>query len=239
MAIDTIRLLWNAWARQGKPVLRKPLRLQGVGPMRVNYDLADGDQNCYPQMLAPWRGTAIVMPERGRGCKRGMAEIYLTMWIKDHGLENFYDSQAVRLAGHRYEPDLVYADVERGIFIDIENDEPYTYARHLPTHVKGRDDERNRCFTSAGWVVLRFSERQVLEQTAGVVRSVMDVVCAIAPDVPMPAVLQDVAPVQPEPRWDYATARRMAATHASASYQNRYALYRIYNLSRSIRSRLK
>lgn len=36
-----------------------------------------------------------------------------------------------------------------------------------------------------------------------------------------------------------ATARHMSATHASASYQNRYALYRIYNLSRSIRSRLK
>jgi DNA replication ATP-dependent helicase Dna2 len=149
-----------------------------------------------------------------------------------HRLKNFYDSTALHVPGHRFEPDLAYIDEARGIFIDIEVDEPYTFARRIPTHAMGRDDERNRLVTEAGWVVLRFSEQQALTTPERVARTVIDVVRTIAPDVPMPRALREVEPAVPEPRWDYQEARRRAATHASDTYQRRNILYRLMNLCR-------
>ena len=225
-----IRLLWHTLARQGKSMLGFP-RLRGGG-QAVAYDLADGDQQCYPQLLAPRRGTPIALPRRGKNCKRGLSESWLSFWMLRHRLKNFYDSTALHVPGHRFEPDLAYVDEARGIFIDIEVDEPYTFARRIPTHAMGRDDERNRLVTEAGWVVLRFSEQQALTTPERVARTVIDVVRTIAPDVPMPRALRDVEPAVPEPRWDYQEARRRAATRASYTYQRRNILYRLMNLCR-------
>ncbi|MBR1803532.1 MAG: hypothetical protein IJ775_01315 [Muribaculaceae bacterium] len=210
-------------------LLNKRLDLRRPGPRIVNYDLADGDQTVYPQLLAPRFGIRITTPVRGKGCKRGPGEEWLGFWIRRHRLKNFYDNQALRIGGHRYEPDLAYIDVERGIFIDIENDEPYTLGRRVPTHIAGHDDQRNHHFTDAGWIVLRFSERQCITSPAGVVRAVMDVVRRIAPDVEMPQALRSVQPVSPDHRWDYPTACR----HATSRYRDTYMdghlpLYRLY-----------
>ena len=204
-------------------------KLQG-GEQTVNYDLADGDQECYPQLLAPRRGTAITMPHRGKNCRRGLSESWLSFWIKRHGRKGFSDATALKVPGHRYEPDLAYIDETRGIFIDIEVDEPYTFARRRPTHIKGHDDQRNRQITDAGWVVLRFSEEQVLTMPERVVRSVQDVVQRIAPDVAMPACVQDVEPASPEPRWNYEEARHRANTRASEAYQRSNILYRLMRI---------
>ena len=210
-------------------LLNRRLHLRVNGPLAVNYDLTDGDQAVYPQLLAPRRGTRIVTPIRGKGCKRGPGEQWLALWIRRHRLKNFYDNQALRAGGHRYEPDLAYIDVERGIFIDIENDEPYTLGRRVPTHIAGRDDRRNSHFTEAGWIVLRFSERQCITSPASVVRTVMDVVRSIAPDVEMPRALRGIEPANPDTRWDYTTASRHAAGRYRDTYMDRHLpLYRIY-----------
>lgn len=206
-------------------------KLQG-GAQTVNYDLADGDQECYPQLLAPRRGTAITMPQRGKNCKRGLSESWLSFWIKRHRLKGFSDATALKVPGHRYEPDLAYIDEARGIFIDIEVDEPYTFARRMPTHVKGNDDERNRQVIEAGWVVLRFSEQQALTMPECVVRTVMDVVRTIAPEVEMPKAVSEVESAVPEPRWDLAEARRRANARTSDAYQRNNILYRLMNIGR-------
>ncbi|MBQ9820721.1 MAG: DUF559 domain-containing protein [Muribaculaceae bacterium] len=223
-----LKLLWNAFVLQGRPLLGFPKGLQRGA--RVAYNLADGDQENYPQLLAPQWGSTITLPERGKNCKRGLSETYLSNWIKQHHIANFYDGVALRVPGHRYEPDLAYIDMARGIFIDIEVDEPYTFARRLPTHIKGHDDPRNRQITDAGWVVLRFSEEQVLTMPERVVRSVLDVVQRIAPDVAMPACVQDAEPARSEPRWNYEEARRRANTRSSEAYQRSNILYRLMRI---------
>lgn len=226
MVTDVLKSLMRL---QMPPLLNWPLRLRGVGAPKVGYDLANGDQAVYPQLLAPQRGTRIVLPRRGKGCKRGPGEEWLALWLRMHRLKNFYDNQVLTADGHRYEPDVAYIDVERGIFIDIENDEPYTLGSRMPTHVAGRDDERNRTFTDAGWVVLRFSERQCVTLPARVARTVMDVVCRIAPDVEMPRVLRKVKPVDSDLRWDYGTARNHAASRYRDTYMDRHLpFYRLY-----------
>ena len=204
------------------------LHVQGNGPKKVCYDLADGsDPQHYPLLLVPQQGTDIVMPKKGKNCKKGLGEQWFALWIWTHRLKGFYDNLMLPASGHRYEPDLAYIDEQRGIYIDIENDEPYSMSKRVPTHYIGKDDERNRNITSAGWIVLRFSEQQFIDTPASVARTVMNVVCNIAPEVEMPKCLRDVSPVEPDPCWDYDTARDRAKTRYRDTYMNKHLIFRL------------
>ena len=226
-----LRLIYHAVCLIDLGFLGRKLRLQGDGPKNVCYDLTDGnDPQNYPLLLAPQQGTAIVMPQKGKNCKKGPGEQWLALWIRSHRLKGFYDNLTLPTKGHRYEPDLAYIDEQRGIYIDIENDEPYSMGKRVPTHYIGNDDERNRNITSAGWIVLRFSEQQVIDTPSRVARTVMDVVRSIAPDVEMPKCLRDVLPVEPDPRWDYDTARSRAKSRYRDSYMDKHLIFRLSKL---------
>ena len=165
--------IYHAVCQFNLSLIGRSLHLHGDGPKNVCYDLADSNnkQN-YPLLLASHLGTAIVMPNKGKNCKKGPGEQLLALWIMRHRLKGFYDNLTLRVGGHRYEPDLVYIDEQRGIFIDIENDEPYTLGKRIPTHYLGKDDQRNSDITAAGWIVLRFSEKQLIDTPARVVRTI-------------------------------------------------------------------
>ena len=211
--------------------LGRSLHLHGDGPKTVCYELVDGnDQRNYPLLLVPNQGTDIVMPHKGKNCKKGPGEQWLALWLMRHRIKGFYDNLALRTRGHRYEPDLAYIDEQRGIYIDIENDEPYTLGKRKPTHYLGKDDQRNRDITSSGWIVLRFSEKQLIDTPARVARTVMDLVRSISPDVEMPRVLQNVQPVDTDPRWDYDTACQHAKSSYRDSYMNKHFILRLGNL---------
>lgn len=85
-----------------------------------------------------------------------------------------------------YYPDIAIIDKVLGIAIDIEIDEPYDMINKEPTHFiskvnanekrfknrntfavnqnhKSSDDFRDECITDCNWVVIRFSEEQVVE----------------------------------------------------------------------------
>lgn len=61
-----------------------------------------------------------------------------------------------------YYPDFVYHD-ESGLYIAIEVDEPYDEQQDKPLHCVGKDDNRNNFFVENKWVVIRFSEEQVIK----------------------------------------------------------------------------
>ena len=226
-----LKRIYNAICRLDLSFLGSKLHLQGNGPKEVSYVLPDGNApQLYPLMLAPQQGTAIIMPQQGKNCKKGPGEQWLALWIWSHRLKGFYDNLTLTYRGHRYEPDLAYIDEQRGIYIDIENDEPYTMGKRTPTHYLGKDDQRNENVTAAGWIVLRFSEKQCIDSPARVARTVMDVVRSIAPDVEMPRVLQNVHPVDADPRWDHDTARQRAKSRYRDSYMNKHLIFRFMHL---------
>lgn len=226
-----LKRIYHAICRLDLSLLGSKLHLQGNGPKEVSYVLPDGNApQLYPLMLTPQQGAAIVTPQQGKNCKKGPGEQWLAMWIWSHRLKGFYDNLALTSRGHRYEPDLAYIDEKRGIFIDIENDEPYSMSKRVPTHYIDKDDERNRNITSAGWIVLRFSEKQCIDSPARVARTIMDVVRSIAPEVEMPQVLQNVQPVDTDPRWNLDTARQHAKSRYRDSYMNKHLFFRLGNL---------
>ncbi|PWJ38415.1 PDDEXK family nuclease [Sediminitomix flava] len=71
-----------------------------------------------------------------------------------------------------YQPDLILHDPKSGIWFDIEIDEPYEIYSRKPIHFINQngisiDEKRNKYFLSKNWVVIRFTEAQVLNNPEG------------------------------------------------------------------------
>jgi len=84
---------------------------------------------------------------------------------------------------HPYEPDIaiVEKDCERGFRIDIEIDEPYTGYERKPIHYIGcGDNYRDHVLINHGWIVVRFSEKQIYEESSkciAYIKYLIDSIC--------------------------------------------------------------
>jgi hypothetical protein len=63
-----------------------------------------------------------------------------------------------------YTPDFVYFNPLFNLFIDIEIDEPYDAISKAPIHYLSADEGRDSFFLRMKWCVIRFSEKQIVEQ---------------------------------------------------------------------------
>ena len=114
--------------------------------------------------------------------KKYLNEIFENKIFTEHGYlldygNNYEDSYYFdeynykEIKQYIYEPDFIYYDKE--VLIDIEIDEPYIFETKKPIHYfdeatqKHKDVKRNNYFNQLGWVVIRFSEKQVVENPYG------------------------------------------------------------------------
>ena len=137
--------------------------------------------------------------------KTGASELVAFSHIMALGLECIFEDVSVVIDGHRYEPDLVYMDKEKGIFVDIEIDEPYSGAHH-PTHYitsKGihKDTRRNELFCKAGWFVVRFTERQMFCETKSCMKVLFGLLLKVNAVESIPSCLLNVKDLQLESCW--------------------------------------
>ena len=121
-----------------------------------------------------------------------------------------------------YEPDYVLIDEkeELNLFIDIEIDEPYDGYGRFATHYKGQDDYRNQYFNDRGWIVIRFSEKQVHENAKGCCRHIAEVIKSVNEKFSIPQELQNLPIVQEEPFWTKVKAEKWAKENYRESYLN-------------------
>lgn len=117
---------------------------------------------------------------------------------------NYYNS---------YQPDIIYIDEETGLHIDIEIDEPYTLDKGEPIHFIGCEDgERNSHFLFGNWVVLRFTEKQVIYDTENCCKLISSIINNIKYDSPIENK------VSKEKRWTYDEALTMSKEY----YRHKY-----------------
>ncbi len=87
---------------------------------------------------------------------------YLNKYFKDIAILKHYTLEY-------FEPDFTLI-LENGLHIDIEIDEPYTGNTKEVIHYYDKlkrqfsDYDRNKFFIGCGWIVIRFSEQQIIEQ---------------------------------------------------------------------------
>lgn len=79
-----------------------------------------------------------------------------------------------------YFPDFTFICNKTNLHIDIEIDEPYSFSDKKPIHhTETNDNARNNYFLEQNWCVIRFSEKQILQETHECVSLIEEVVQCI------------------------------------------------------------
>lgn len=191
------------------------LNLDYKATYTVQYSISCSLDAKFPIIRAPKKGCEIKLPMIGRSGKRGACEERLCNMIEELKLHGFYDNLSLVIGNNatHYEPDLAYINVKKGIFIDIEIDEPYSGWERLPIHYKTKygtiDDLRNNYFTERGWTVLRFSEKQVHEQPKSCLKRVYQLLHEMDGSITMPQCLATEVNISPNDMWTKEQAERM------------------------------
>ncbi len=99
-----------------------------------------------------------------RNTKKGKSELFfLDYLIKTFGRKVFTDFSP-DVGRNPYQPDFVVFDADINLYIDIEIDEPYSLIDGTTIHHdRTKDEERNRFFNKINWGVIRFTEKQVIQ----------------------------------------------------------------------------
>jgi hypothetical protein len=86
-----------------------------------------------------------------------------------------YELRDLGRGDRNYVADFAYLDPVKGLYVDIELDEP---EHHSPD----KDRNRNLCFVRRGWLVLRLDEEEVVQDPAGCARALWTLVRAFEED---------------------------------------------------------
>jgi hypothetical protein len=124
----------------------------------------------YPVVKMPNQNSLLKLPREGRSNQKGYKEkdFFDQIKIQIPQIDTTDDVHLIIPNYNKpYEPDIVLFDKTLNLYIDIEIDEPYDgYYRH-PTHCLNleeeikQDDIRDLFFTESGWIVIRFTEKQI------------------------------------------------------------------------------
>lgn len=135
--------------------------------LRIGYipDSTLESWNFYPIVSMPKENALLKLPRNGRSNIKGYKEDDFINAITNSALNiSISDNMHLSVPYRRqpYEPDIVLSDDQIGLYVDIEIDEPYDGCSRISTHtIEGNDDIRNIFFKESGWVVVRFTEKQV------------------------------------------------------------------------------
>ena len=119
-----------------------------------------------------------------------------------------------------YSPDFVYIDKAVNLYIDIEIDEPYAFNSKVPTHFVGanKDANRNNFFLNKNWLVIRFSEEQVVRYPQSCCKEIAKVIANVLWDNLYLSQFAMVADLEPMKQWTESEAVYMADRNYRQTY---------------------
>jgi hypothetical protein len=153
-----------------------------------NPHFAQGENYLYPIVKMPNQNSSLKLPRIGRSNQKGYKENdffnQLKQNIVDIGVANDVH-MVIPNFNKPYEPDIIMFDKSLNLYIDIEIDEPYDGYYRYPTHYINPEDEvkqdnvRDLFFNESGWIVIRFTEKQVHCQTTECIDHIKNVLNSI------------------------------------------------------------
>jgi very-short-patch-repair endonuclease len=169
----------------------------------------------YPVVKFPNENAPIKFPRNGRSNKKGFKEddffVYLTNYFsKDFKV--FNDKHIPQQNNHRpYEPDFILLKETNNdnIFINIEIDEPYEGLSKTPTHIISQDIYRDLFFINRGYIVIRFTEKQIHLRPLDCCSFIASVIQSIVPNVDFNN-LRQINKLLKEDQWDSLKAKKWA-----------------------------
>lgn len=161
----------------------------------------------YPVVKMPEQNSRLKLPRAGRSNQKGYKENDFCQLLREH-IFDIEIANNVHMVipnfNKPYEPDIVLFDKSLNLFIDIEIDEPYDGYYRYPTHYTHpeddikRDDIRDLFFNESGWLVVRFTEKQVHCQATECIDYIKNVLNSI-----YDRAFSDKAQCEREHQWNY------------------------------------
>ncbi len=157
-----------------KQIIKSEPNVEQTDDLRIlfnpNSHFKQEEQYLYPVVKMPKQNTILKLPRTGRSNQKGYKENDFYNKIKQ-SITDIEMTDNVHMVipnfNKPYEPDIVLFDKRLNLYIDIEIDEPYDGYYRYPTHCLNPEDEikqdniRDLFFTESGWIVIRFTEKQV------------------------------------------------------------------------------
>ncbi len=119
-----------------------------------------------------------------------------------------------------YSADFLIVHSATGLGIDCEIDEPYALRSKQPTHCLNKPEDywRNHFFLERGWIVVRFTERQVVEAPLSCCKAIANVIADVTGDKSYLEQLESVPDLLPYKAWTTSEAKKMAKKDYRLSY---------------------
>lgn len=167
---------------------------------KITHIFEQEDPYKYPIVKMPINDAFLKLPRQGRSGQKGYkeADFYTLIQNKIPEIDKGVDFHLpIPFFNKPYEPDIILFDKNTNLYIDIEIDEPYDGYYRYPTHVEEKDNIRDLFFTESGWIVIRFTEKQVHEQASHCIDFIKDVLNSIYKKNET-----KISKVQDEGQWD-------------------------------------
>lgn len=211
---------------QPKKILKEGIKaieeeyIKGIIPEQsefyTQYEIQSCNHDSYCFYICPHKNTILFPYRRHKVELRGYTEENFENKLKNSfaqfkNYKIFGDVSILPSEGmHPYEPDISIIELNNkyGIRIDIEIDEPYGGWDKSPIHYIGCGDEfRDRNLSNLGWIVIRFSEKQVYKEASKCINYIKYILSLIDSDFKS-TFINDFP--TPEKRWSEVEARMMA-----------------------------
>jgi len=122
---------------------------------------------------------------------------------------------------HPYSADFILQHPS-GLSIDVEIDEPYVGNTKKPHHGidQGKDDLRNQFFVAHNWIVVRFSEEQVVRYPRQCCKAIAQILDRVVGDKEALSFFKNTTELPKMAMWTVKEARQMAKQNYRQNYLN-------------------
>ncbi len=146
--------------------------------------------------------------------KKGPTENYFLTYLDKYFPREIHRGQGVSINNsfeRIYLPDFYYSHATQNYYVDIEIDEPYSFETGEPIHYYMTNDQtsdykRDSFFLSCHWVVLRFSEEQVVKFPDECCKYIAQVISYCFGEKKYLRLFQNIPDIPYMPVWDYGQA---------------------------------
>ena len=192
------------------PKINESIKIEYCGTVSIDRFLDIFDK--YPTFKTPRLGAKILKPQQlSQKPAIGYTEPLMLEGLRklcEHNTElRIIENVGIPISGYyrQYVPDFVLYHERANLYIDIEIDEPYVIESRKPIHyINGRDLDRDKYIINNGWVVIRYSERQVYKHLDDTIKDLDNKIKWLTYDDPHPTSLSS------DKRWTEEEAKRLA-----------------------------
>lgn len=206
-----------------KSNVKKEIALKKIGYI-PNESFNQDEPYSYPVVKFPNKDSIIKFPKNGRSNKKGYKEDDFLIYLKKYFSNDFsvFNDKHIsqKNAIHKpYEPDFILCTEinNKNIFINIEIDEPYDGVTRTPTHIVNQDIYRDLFFTNRGYIVIRFTEKQIHEQPLQCCKHIAKVIYSIDTNFKF-QISESIDDINFEPQWDSLQAKKWAKDKYRENY---------------------